>query len=133
MALGRGCRPCPAPEPQQAAAVDAYARDKGAVVRIRPDGLALIGRWPRSAGTGGDGGNTHGDARPFQHYGTPVRRVTHPWDARVHVDIYDRTCPIVDEDKDQAYMRRHLPYAVARVDTDSVFLVAIYKTTIMTL
>ncbi|AVK75459.1 hypothetical protein pqer_cds_1037 [Pandoravirus quercus] len=120
--------PCPAPEPQQAATEDGYARDKGAVVRIRPDGLALIGRWPRGMGVGSDD-----DAQPFQHYGMPVQRVTHPWDARVHVDIYDRTCPVVDEDQDQASIRRHLPCAVARVDGDPVFLVAVYKTTIMTL
>ncbi|AGO85482.1 hypothetical protein psal_cds_1193 [Pandoravirus salinus] len=119
--------PCPAPDPQHALGEDGYVHDKGAVVRIRSDGIALIGRWPCRAGAGDD------DAPPFQHYGTPVRRLTHPWDTRVHVDVYDRTCPPADEDHDHAYMRRYLPHAVARVDGDPVFLVAVYKTTVMTL
>lgn len=116
--------PYPVPHPQKAADEGGYARDRGSVVRIRPDGTSLIGVWPCGAGSDG--------ARPFEHYGTPVERVPHPWDARIHVDLYDRTMPTgVDGGGEDADMQVYLPFAVARVDGDPVFLVAVYRTTVM--
>ncbi|BCU02967.1 hypothetical protein [Pandoravirus japonicus] len=122
--------PSPALYPQKAAKEDSgHAHDWGAVVRIRSGGCSLIGGWPRDAGTG------NYVARPFEHYGAPVRRLTHPWDARIHVDLYDRTRPsaTVDADRggEEEDVQRYLPLAVARVDDDPVFLVAVYRTAIM--
>lgn len=114
------------PHPQKATEEGGYTHDRGAVVRIRPDGSSLIGTWPCGAGESGDG------AHPFEHYGAPVERLPHPWDARIHVDLYDRTGPAaVDGGGEEDDMQRYLPFAVARVDDDPVFLVAVYQTTIM--
>lgn len=118
--------PYPVPHPQKAADGGGYARDRGAVVRVRPDGTSLIGVWPCGAGAGDDG------AHPFEHYGTPVERLPHPWDARIHVDLYDRTRPTdMDGGGGDEDMQAYLPFAVARVDDDPVFLVAVYQTTVM--
>lgn len=119
--------PSPALHPQNAAKEDSgRAHDWGAVVRIRSGGCSLIGGWPRDAGTG------NYVARPFGHYGTPVRRLTHPWDARIHVDLCDRTEPSATIDgREEEDTQKYLPLAVARVDDDPIFLVAVYQTAIM--
>lgn len=124
--------PYPVPEPWRAVRIpgrreDGYADDRGAAVRISPRGGFLIGTWPRSVGACSGANSPASGYVPFEHYGEPVERVAHPWDARIHVDLYDRSGAPADDE-----MAQSLPYAVARVDGDPVFLVAVYGTETMT-